>query len=196
MGRGAWLRLSALVLTGSVSAGCTAAVPHQSHQPAPVRPTTGASASGPIGSPGHPLSLGCAEQAISAGPAQLPGGNDLVIGPLDIVNGRLLPTASPAGWGDNGSYKIPVAVAPYGTVTVVIAARARGYVAIDNPYGPPGGVAAATYHSCQGAWTVFAQGFVFRGGRIRGCVPLDVQVAGQPQAHQVTLSLFAGSCPA
>jgi hypothetical protein len=89
----------------------------------------------------------------------MPGQDDLLIGPLDIVNGRLLPTADPAGWGDDGTYKIPFAVGPYATVTVVIAAQARGYVAIDNPYGPPGGVAAATYHSCQGAWTVSAAAY-------------------------------------
>jgi hypothetical protein len=47
-----------------------------------------------------------------------------------------------------------------------------------------------------GAWTFFAQGFAFRGGRIRGCVPLDVQVAGQPGTRRITLSLFTGSCPA
>jgi hypothetical protein len=40
----------------------------------------------------------------------------------------------------------------------------------------------------------YAQGFAFTGGRIRGCVPLEVKVGGQPQIRRVTLSLFAGSC--
>jgi len=34
-----------------------------------------------------------------------------------------------------------------------------------------------------------------RGGQIRGRVPLEVKVGGQPQVRRVTLSLFAGSCP-
>lgn len=204
MGKGAWLRLGTLAVAASVSAGCTGTSPSQAQQasarPTPSRaasaqPTGVAPPSGPVGSPGHPLSLGCGEEAIGNAP-QLPGQQDLVVGPLDILNARLLPTANPSGWGEGGAYKVPFAVGPNATVTVVIAPPARGYVAIDNPYGPPGGVAAATYHSCQGAWTVFAQGFAFRGGRTRGCVPLDVRIAGQPAPRRVTLSLFAGTCAA
>jgi hypothetical protein len=195
MSKGAWLRLGVLALAVCMSTGCTAA-PTQVRHPAPAQPVSGSLPSGPIGSPGHPLSLGCAAEAIVNSPPPMPGQDDLLIGPLDIVNGRLLPTADPAGWGDDGTYKIPFAVGPYATVTVVIAAQARGYVAIDNPYGPPGGVVAATYHSCQGTWTVFPQSFAFRGGRTRGCVPLHVRVTGQPGTRQVTVSLFAGSCAA
>jgi len=33
-------------------------------------------------------------------------------------------------------------------------------------------------------------------GQIRGCVPLEVRVVGQPRVQRVTLSLFAGSCAA
>jgi len=43
-------------------------------------------------------------------------------------------------------------------------AQAQGHVVIYNPYGPPGGVSAVTYHSCQ------------------------------PRTRHVTISLFAGSC--
>jgi hypothetical protein len=40
----------------------------------------------------------------------------------------------------------------------------------------------------------YAQGFAFTDGQIRGCVPLEVKIGGQPQVRRVTLSLFAGSC--
>jgi hypothetical protein len=93
-----------------------------------------------------------------------------------------------------GSYKVPIAIGPGATVTVVIAPQARGRVVIDNPYGPAGGVAAATYHACQRGWTVFVQGFAFPDHRARGCVPLDVQAAGQPGTRHLTVSLFAGHC--
>jgi hypothetical protein len=81
-------------------------------------------------------------------------------------------------------------------VTVTIGAQARGQVVIDNPYSPVGGVAAASYHSCSRKTGFFAQGFAFTNGRIRGCVALDVRIGHQPQVRHVTLSLFAGSCPA
>ena len=74
-------------------------------------------------------------------------------------------------------------------------APARGHVMIDNPYALHG-VTAATYHSCPHFAGFFAQGFAFTDGRIRGCVPLEVRVAGQARVHRVTLSLFAGSCAA
>lgn len=85
-------------------------------------------------------------------------------------------------------------IAPGNTVTIAIAPKARSYVVMSNPYSPPGGVVAATYHSCPGKWGFFAQSFTFTDGRIRGCVPMDIHVHGEPQIRHVTLSLFAGPC--
>jgi hypothetical protein len=138
--------------------------------------------------------LSCAEASSGAG-SSAPAPGDLVVGPLLFFEGQTLATANPAGYGQNGSYKVPLALIRQATVTVTIAARARRFVVISNPYGPLTGVAAATYRSCRGGWTVFAQGFSFTDGRIRGCVPLDVQIDNQLPVRHVTISLFAGSCP-
>jgi hypothetical protein len=126
----------------------------------------------------------------------LPTPGDLAIGPLFILNGKL---QGRPGSGDHGSYpKIPFAVVPGSTVTVTIGAQARGQVGIDNPYahtsGIGGPVAAATYHPCSGPMGFFAQGFTFTGGRVRGCVPLDVRFDHVPLVRHVTISLGAGSC--
>ncbi len=193
MGKDSRLRLCAPAFACCVMAGCTTAGPPQVHHPPVPRPPGTSSPGGVIGSPGNPLKLSCAEQSTGAAP-MMPGPDDLVIGPLDIVEGKLLATANPAGYGEHGSYKVPIAIGPGATVTVVIAAQARGRVVIDNPYGPPGGVAAATYPSCQPGWTVFAQGLAFPDRRARGCVPLDVQTGGQSRTRHGTVSLFAGSC--
>ena len=150
------------------------------------------------GSPGNPLLLSCGEESFTEPPVpQQPQPGDLAIGPLFIVNGKRLATASPAGYGDHGSYKIPIIVTMGSTVTVTIAAPARGQVVIDNPYAHLAGVsdlAAATYRSCSHIAGFFAQGFTFTHGQTRGCVPLDVRIGHQPQVHHVMLSLFAGSC--
>ncbi len=202
MGHGARLRLCALAFAGCAIAGCTlagcsGAAPHQArHLPVsqpPARPSAHSSPSGPVGSPGNPLMLSCTGQSV--GPAgALPAPDDLVTGPLDILSGKKLATADPAGYGDRGEYKVPVAIGPGATVTVMIAPQARGRVVIDNSYGPAGGVAAATYHSCPAGWTVFIQGFAFPDHRARGCVPLDVQADSQPRTLHLTVSLFAGTC--
>jgi hypothetical protein len=162
---------------------------------------TGALAAGPIGSPGNPLMLTCAEESFTTDSTPLqPGTGDLAIGPLIIVNGKLYANAKPL---DHGGNKIPFIVLPGRTVTVTIGAQARGHVRIDNPYAQNRGialVAAATYHACspqtgphgQG---FFAQGFAFTSGPPRACLPLDVRIGHQVQVRHITLSLFAGSCP-
>jgi hypothetical protein len=80
----------------------------------------------------------------------------------------------------------------------MIAASARGHVVIENPYGPPAGVVAATYRACQPrqqqGWTVFVQDFTFADGRTRGCVPLTVRIGRETQIRHVIVSLYAGSC--
>lgn len=183
-------------------AGCTtttmpSAAPPAAHSPSlppasPPRPTARP------GSAANPLLLSCSEESFTQPPVpQQPQPGDLVIGPLLIVNGKRLATTSPAGYGDHGSYKIPIIVTMGSTVTVTIAAPARGHVMIDNPYTHLRGVSdvvAATYHSCSHIAGFFAQGFAFTHGQTRGCVPLDVRIGHQPQVHHVTLSLFAGSC--
>lgn len=140
--------------------------------------------------------FGCAEESFGGESSvqQRPQPGDLAIGPLIIFGGQRLATADPADYGENGNYpKIPFIVTMGATVTVTIDPPARGHVVISNPYAPAG-VIAATYRSCAHAAGFYAQGFVFTGGQVRGCVPLEVQVPGQPQVRHVTLSLFAGSC--
>lgn len=189
------------VLTCAVLAGCTSAgTPGASGRAVASSPRP--AASGRIGSPGNPLPLSCAEESFPGypdppiPPRARPG--DLAIGPLIIVNGKRLATADPAGYGQHGSYKVPLVVLPGRVVTVTIAAPARAWVTIDNPYAHQRGVSdvtAAIYHSCPHATGFFAQGFAFGGGRVRGCVPLDVRIGNETRVRHVTLSLFAGSCP-
>ena len=71
----------------------------------------------------------------TAGPAA--GPQNLVIGPLDIIGGKLLATADPAGYGDHGNYKIPIAVGP--TVTVVIPPRPEARSSSTTRTGPSAG---------------------------------------------------------
>ncbi|SRR6266851_2586140 len=119
MGHGARLRLYALAFASCAIAGCSGAAPHQArHLPAsqpPARPSARSSPSGPVGSPGNPLMLSCTGQSL--GPAgALPAPDDLITGPLDVLSGKKLATADPAGYGDRGEYKIPVAIGPGATV--------------------------------------------------------------------------------
>ena len=153
-------------------------------------------ATGPTGSPGNPQVFSCAEESFLPGSMpQTPEPGDLAVGPLVIISGKKVANADPAGCGDHGSYKIPFFVPRESTVTVTIDPPARGHVVIDNPYAPHG-VTAATYRPCANVTGFFAQGFAFTDGQIRGCVPLEVRVAGRARVQRVTLSLFAGSCAA
>jgi hypothetical protein len=49
-------------------------------------------------------------------------------------------------------------------------------------------------HACARARGFFPQSFDFTDGRIRGCVPLDMQIDRQRRIHHVTASLFDRSC--
>jgi hypothetical protein len=197
-GRPFFLAPALAALTCVILAGCTGAA-HRATPPSPGHAAASPRATGRLGSPGNPLLLSCADEAFPGYPdppvPRRPQPGDLVIGPLFIVNGKRLAAASPAGYGYHGSYKIPFIVLPGATVMVTIGAPARGQVVIDNPDSPVGGVAAASYHSCAGKTGFFAQGFTFTDGQSRGCVPLEVRIGRQQRVHDVTLSLFAGSCP-
>ena len=153
-------------------------------------------ATGPTGSPGNPQVFSCAEESFPGGPMPpMPEPGDLAVGPLVIISGKAVATGDPSGFGEHGSYKIPFFVPSGSTVTVTIDPPARGHVVIDNPYARHG-VTAATYRPCANVTGFYAQGFAFTDGQIRGCVPLEVRVAGQARVQRVTLSLFAGSCGA
>jgi hypothetical protein len=185
------------VLACVTLAGCTGGSASSATHPAtPAKGPTTRAATGPAGGPGNPEVFSCSEEVSSDVPVpQQPRPGDLAVGPLIIISGKTVATADPAGFGGEGDPKIPFVVTGGSTVTVTIDAPARGHVVIDNPYALHG-VTAATYHSCLGAHGFFAQGFKFTDGRIRGCVPLEVRVAGQARVQRVTLSLFAGSCAA
>jgi hypothetical protein len=189
--------VTCLALSACTGGTADRAVPPAKPVTAPATASAAVSPSGTAGSAGHPVLFGCAEESFpGAGSSvpQRPQPGDLAIGPLIIPGGQRLATADPAGYGEHGSYKIPFVVPMGATVTVTIEPPARGHVVISNPYAPAG-VTAATYHPCAHVAGFYAQGFTFTGGQTRGCVPLDVTVAGQARVRHVTLSLFAGSCP-
>jgi hypothetical protein len=140
--------------------------------------------------------LSCTEGSVG-GPVA-PGPGDVVVGPLYLINAKDSVDPNGAGSDPQHGYKYPIAVAPGATVTMMIAAPARGHVVIDNPYGPPAGVVAASYRACrpgqEQGWTVFVQGFTFTDGRTRGCVPLTVRIGREARIRHVTVSLYAGLC--
>lgn len=206
-----WFLWTALAtLACAVLVGCSGArVPgaaRASAAPSPPPSASGPRAHGRLGSPANPLVLSCAEESFPEPPVpQRPRPADLVIGPLDILNGRILATMSPSRWGyrryghGGRSYKIPLFVARGATATLTIGAPARHHVVIDNPYAHErglGGVTSVTYRSCLKVNGFFAQGFAFASGPVRGCVPLDVRIGRGPRIRHVTLSIFAGSCTA
>ena len=184
-----------------VPAGCSASAPGAA--PSPSR--AGASsirATGRPGSPGNPVVFSCGQEAATGTQVpQRPRPGDWAVGPQIIPGGKALATDSAgrygsASYGRSGrAYKIPFIVTMGATVTVTIAAPARGRVVIANPYAS-GGITSATYRSCSRVQGFFAQSFAFTRGPGRGCVPLDVTVGGERQVRHVTLSLFAGSCAA
>jgi hypothetical protein len=205
-----YMRRQALFLASALAGlacatltGCTGGVPSGPAQragspPAAASPHATASprVTGPAGSPGNPQVFSCAEESFLAGPMPpMPEPGDLAVGPLVIISGKAVANADPSGFGEHGSYKIPFFVPRGSTVTVTIDPPARGHVVIDNPYARHG-VTAATYRPCANLTGFYAQGFAFTDGQIRGCVPLEVRVAGQARVQRVTLSLFAGSCGA
>jgi hypothetical protein len=148
------------------------------------------------GTPGDPVVLGCNAEAMAPQPApQVPGPADLAAGPLIIPGGKLLAGADPGGYGQHGSYKVPFIIKMGASVTVTIEAPGRRYVRIENPYSPVGPVTAVTYHACPDVAGFYAQSFVFRQGRSRGCVPLAVKPVPGTAVRQLMVSLFAGKCP-
>lgn len=181
------VRLVALAIAMGLAAGCSSAVTQQ--------PNEQAHRALAAGTPGRPLMLSCTERSL---PPVAPGPGDVVIGPLYIINAKDSVDPNGAGSAPQHGYKYPIAVAPGATVTMMIAASARGHVVIDNPYGPPAGVVAASYRACQSGqeqgWTVFVQGFTFTDGRTRGCVPLTVRIGREARIRHVTVSLYAGPC--
>jgi hypothetical protein len=182
------IRLVTLAIAVSLAAGCSSSVTQQPNE----QPHRALAA----GTPGRPLMLSCTER--SNGGAVAPGPGDVVVGPLYIINAKQTVDPNGAGSAPQHGYKYPRAVAPGAIVTMMIAAPARGHVVIDNPYGPPAGVVAASYRACQPGqeqgWTVFVQGFTFTDGRTRGCVPLTVRIGREARIRHVTVSLYAGPC--
>jgi hypothetical protein len=193
--------LALAALSCAILPGCSARGGQGSARPAasaPSPPSTGSHhVAGRLGSAGNPLLLSCGQESFSVPPVpQRPQPGDLVIGPLMIVGGKRLATGNPAGYGQDGTYKVPIIVTMGSTVTMTIAAPVRGRVVIDNPNSRVGGVASATYHSCARTPGFFPQSIAFTRGQVRGCVPLDVRIDHQQGLRHVTLSLFAGSCAA
>jgi hypothetical protein len=148
------------------------------------------------GSSGNPVVLSCDQ---TSNPPVAPRPGDLVVGPLWIMNARDSADPNGAGPSPSHAYKYPIGVRPGATVTMMIAPTARGHVVIENPY-VQFGVTAATYRACppssSAGWSVFAQGLAFTDGRTHGCVPLTVLAGRKTRIRHVTISLYAGHCPA
>ena len=205
-----FLTFTLATLTCVTLAGCTAASTPGMNRTATSSPAQSPAGSprvtGPLGSPGNPLVLSCAAEAWPGYPGPpvpvTPGPHDLAVGPMYFPVGLALATKTPAWYGyapfgrHGRFYKLPLVVRPGATVTVTIGASARSHVMIDIGGNVPGGVTSATYHACRKAGGFYAQGFAFTRPPFRGCVPLDVTVAGQARIQHATLSLFAGSCAA
>ena len=182
------IRLVALAIAVGLAAGCSSAATQQPNEQAHRALVAGTA--------GRPLMLSCTER--SNGGVVAPGPGDVVVGPLYIIDAKQTVDPNGAGSAPQHGYKYPIAVAPGATVTMMIAASARGHIVIDNPYGPPAGVVAASYRACrpgqQQGWTVFVQFFTFTDGRTRGCVPLTVRIGRKARIRHVTVSLYAGPC--
>lgn len=188
LSRHAAVRVAVLAIAVCLAAGCSSAATQQI--------TERAHRALAVGTPGRQLMLSCSEKSV-ADPVT-PGPGDLVVGPLYIINARNSVDPNGAGTAPQHGYKYPIAVAPGATVTMMIAASARGHVVITNPYGPSPGVVAASYRACRPGqvqgWTVFVQGFTFTDGRTSGCVPLTVRIGREARIRHVTVSLYAGPC--
>jgi Ni,Fe-hydrogenase III small subunit len=76
-------------------------------------------------------------------------------------------------------------------VTVTIAPSARGHAVIEmNVNGVNRGMTSVTYRSCRTAGGFYAQGIAFTHPPFRGCVPVDVTVAGparDPPRHPASV---------
>lgn len=158
------------------------------------------SASPLVGTPTHPQILSCYEEATRFTGSVAPiGPHDIGFGPGYFPQARRLATMNPPNAGHSAGvtgYKLPPVVYPGATVTLTIARRARSYVVQQNPWSPLHGSQSVTYRACAHKRGFFPQSFRFTDGRVRGCVPLDVQVEGQRRTSRVVLSLFAGQCSA
>ena len=122
---------------------------------------------------------------------------------LPRLGGRPVPPADANGAADYDGirfYKVGTNLLPGHTVTVTIGDAARAYAGIMTERGPAVGYSTVTYTSCTastpssgpgGVWWV--GGFTLVG-RSSDCVPLEVQVTGEPTSGTSTYS--SGDHPA
>ena len=198
-------------LTCALLAACTGTSTSSTNRvaasPPSPSPASSSQITGPLGSPGDPLVVSCAEESWPGPPSPpapiTPGPRDLAVGPVYFPGGLTTATYTPAQYGyapfgrHGRFYKLALVVRPGATVTVTIGVSARGHAVIAAPGAGQlglGGVTSATYHACRHAGGFFAQGFAFTRPPFRGCVPLDVTVGGQARVRHARLPLFAGSC--
>jgi hypothetical protein len=187
--------LALVALTCAALAGCSGG-------PAAPGPDQSPRVSGPPGSPSNPLVRTCADEAHPEGPAPVNAGpRDLAVGPVYFAGARAIARYTPAqfGWAAFGRhgrfYKFGLVARPGVVVTVTIGPSARGHAVIEmNVDGVNRGMTSVTYRSCRTAGGFYAQGIAFTHPPFRGCVPVDVTVAGQPGTRHATLPLFARHC--
>jgi hypothetical protein len=190
----------ACAVLAACSGGCAPSADRGAASPSAQSPASSSHIGGPLGSPGNPLVMSCADESWPGYPATAPvnpGPHDLAVGPMYFANARLLATETPAqhgyaSFGDHGRfYKFGVVVRPGAIVTVTIGGSGRGHAMI--VIGPDA-VISATYHACRQAGGFFAGGLAFTRPPYRGCVPLDVTAGAPPRVWHSVISLFAGSC--
>jgi hypothetical protein len=155
-----------------------------------------------IGSYGRPRIRGCADGNQATMHARR---TDLTAGPLIYPSAKLLAEPSErsgfaAGIGDstvpNGLhfYKDGPYLPAGAAVTVSVAPRVARFARLDGGSLRPVMDEAVTYVACPQVGTWWVSGFDLIG-RSAACVPLRVQIRGEPRPRTLMLSLFRGRCP-
>jgi hypothetical protein len=158
----------------------------------------------------HPT-IGCAHASTGYFSNGFHSSHNVVVSPLALVSAADDSAVTGnditrgAGWVKN-----PALVLPGHSVTIAIAAQARGRMSLiydhSRPvHGPPrvsDGVSAVTFNACDHAHskshartrpvTFFSGGFV--AASYPACVPLDI-TPDKGRRHRVNISLGAGGCP-
>lgn len=170
---------------------------------APVRASVAASPTsiGPVGSHTNPRVLTCQDGMLHE--QSNAGARDVTSGPLSYPNAQLLmrPGSVTEFYGGGvpvspegvAFYKMGTYVTAGATVTVTVMPQARAYAGLQTPGDPPG-AEAVTYQACpNGVATSWVGGFDLTK-RKSACLPLEVDVKGEPAPRRLVLSIFNGAC--
>lgn len=193
--KGTVLRFAFLLTTGLAVvtlAGCTGTAPEQgSGTPSPPRARV---------TPSGNVTVGC-DLARPLGPdSPSPGPDDLTIGPLvypGLGHGYKVDVAPEADADGTTMFKVGTRLPADSTVTVSIDPTARSFAGILTEQGPSVGYSSVTYEGCPASvhpGRVFWVGGFTLAGKKSACVPLTVQVKGEPDPRHAMLAIDTGSC--